>query len=248
MVIQKGSQLNSQSSRVSTSFLAFNKSHPWPPETWTHSKFLPFSCHYIMLHLFHFPDSFHTDWWCKATLKYMDYGHYVGWCTEGKRRDQQPHSAPCQELLTHFHLEEIGSWREDSCQIREEWLGHFEICMSLHKNLWEEKRYQAFCFLFLGCCCSVTQSEPILCDPMGCSMPGLPGPHHLPKFAQVHVHCIKWCHPTISSYEDALSFCPQSFPASEIFQWVGSLHQTTKLLELQLQHQSFQWVFRVDVP
>ena len=41
------------------------------------------------------------------------------------------------------------------------------------------------------CCCSVTQSEPILCDPMGCSMPGLPGPHHLPKFAQVHVHCIK---------------------------------------------------------
>ena len=52
---------------------------------------------------------------CKSTLWYMDYGHYVGWCTEGERRDQQPHSAPCQELLTHFLLEEIGSWREDSC-------------------------------------------------------------------------------------------------------------------------------------
>ena len=32
-------------------------------------------------------------------------------------------------------------------------------------------------------CCSVTQSCPPLCDPMACSTPGLPDPHHLP-------HCI----------------------------------------------------------
>ena len=38
-------------------------------------------------------------------------------------------------------------------------------------------------------CCSVAQSCPTLCDPMDCSMPGLPAPRHLPKFAQVHVHC-----------------------------------------------------------
>ena len=31
-----------------------------------------------------------------------------------------------------------------------------------------------------------------------------------------------------------------------LFQWVGSLHEVTKVLELQLQHQSFQWIFRVD--
>ena len=36
---------------------------------------------------------------------------------------------------------------------------------------------------------SVTQSCPTLCDPMGYSTPGLPVPHHLPKLAQVHVHC-----------------------------------------------------------
>ena len=30
----------------------------------------------------------------------------------------------------------------------------------------------------------------MLCDPMDCSMPGLSVPHHLLKFAQVHVHCI----------------------------------------------------------
>ena len=40
------------------------------------------------------------------------------------------------------------------------------------------------------CCCSVTQSCPTLCDPKDCSMPGLSVPHYLPKFAQVHMHCI----------------------------------------------------------
>ena len=39
------------------------------------------------------------------------------------------------------------------------------------------------------CCCSVAQSCPTLCNPMDCSTPGLSVPH-LPKFAQVHVHCI----------------------------------------------------------
>ena len=42
----------------------------------------------------------------------------------------------------------------------------------------------------LCCCCSVTRSCLTLCDPMECSTPGLPVPHHLLKFAQVHVHCI----------------------------------------------------------
>ena len=40
------------------------------------------------------------------------------------------------------------------------------------------------------CCCPVIQSCPNLCDPMDCSTPGLPVPHHLLKFAQVHVQCM----------------------------------------------------------
>ena len=40
------------------------------------------------------------------------------------------------------------------------------------------------------CCCSVAQSCLTLCYPMNCSTPGLPVYHHLPEFAQVHVHCI----------------------------------------------------------
>ena len=40
------------------------------------------------------------------------------------------------------------------------------------------------------CDCSGTQRCLTLCDPMDCSTPGLPVPHHLPEFAQVYVHCI----------------------------------------------------------
>ena len=38
--------------------------------------------------------------------------------------------------------------------------------------------------------CNAIKSCPALCDPMDCSMPGLPVPHRLPEFAQVHVHGI----------------------------------------------------------
>ena len=50
-----------------------------------------------------------------------------------------------------------------------------------------------FCVYVRMCecvCCSVTKSCPTLRDPMDCSMPGSPVPHHLPEFAQVHVHWI----------------------------------------------------------
>ena len=55
----------------------------------------------------------------------------------------------------------------------------------------------------------------------------------------------RWCHPTISSSVSPFSSCLQSFPASGSFS-VSSLHQMAKVLEFQLQHQSFQWIFRAD--
>ena len=56
----------------------------------------------------------------------------------------------------------------------------------------------------------------------------------------------QWCHTTISPSVILFSSCPQSLPASGLFQWVGSLHQVAKVLGFQLQHQSFQWIFRTD--
>ena len=55
-----------------------------------------------------------------------------------------------------------------------------------------------------------------------------------------------WCHPAISSSVVPFSSCLQSFPASGSFPMSQLLHQVTKVLEFQLQHQSFQWIFRTD--
>ena len=43
-----------------------------------------------------------------------------------------------------------------------------------------------------------------------------------------------------------LLLLPSIFPSISLFQWASSSHQVAKVLELQLQHQSFQWIFRID--
>ena len=94
-----------------------------------------------------------------------------------------------------------------------------------------------FLFLFI-CYWSVAKSCVTLWDPMNCSTPGFLTLHHLPEFAQTHVHWVSDairpshpCHPLL---------LPSVFPSIRVFSSVGSLHQ------LQLQHQSFQWIFRTD--
>ena len=74
----------------------------------------------------------------------------------------------------------------------------------------------------ISCCCSVAQSRPTLCNPMVCSTPGLPVPHHGPEFAQLHIHCISDAnqpsHPLMSSFPSALSFSASGiFPMSDLF-------------------------------
>ena len=80
---------------------------------------------------------------------------------------------------------------------------------------------------------------------MACGMPGFPVLHYLPEFAQTHVHwvgdAIQPSHP-LSSPSPAFSLSRHQI----LFQWVSSSNQVVKGLEFQLQHQSFQWIFRVD--
>ena len=93
---------------------------------------------------------------------------------------------------------------------------------------------------------SVTQSCPTLCDPMDCSTPSVSVIHYLTEFAQTHV---RWVSDAIEPSHPLSPPSPLALNLSQhqgLFQWVGSLHQVTKVLELQLQHQSFQWVFRID--
>ena len=92
------------------------------------------------------------------------------------------------------------------------------------------------------CCCSVTKLCPTLCDPMDCSTPGFPVLHRLAECAQTHVHWFgdagQPSYPLLPSSPLALNL----FQHQGLFQWVSSLHQAAKDLELQLQHQSFQWM------
>jgi len=43
-----------------------------------------------------------------------------------------------------------------------------------------------------------------------------------------------------------LLLLPSIFPRISLFQWLSSSHLVAKLLEFQLQHQSFLWIFRTD--
>ena len=56
----------------------------------------------------------------------------------------------------------------------------------------------------------------------------------------------RWCHPTISSSVTPFSSCLQSSQHQGLFKGVSSSHQVAKVLEFQLQHQSFQCIFRTD--
>ena len=91
-----------------------------------------------------------------------------------------------------------------------------------------------------------TQSCPTLCDPIDCSTPGLPVRHQLPEFTQTHVH---WVNDAIQPSPPLSSPSPPTFSFSQhqgLFQWVSSSHQVAKILEFQLQHQPFQWIFKAD--
>ena len=97
---------------------------------------------------------------------------------------------------------------------------------------------------------SVQFSRSVVSDslrPMNCRTQGLPIHHQLPEFNQTHVH---WISDAIQPSH------PLSFPSSpapnpsqhqSLFQWVNSLYEVAKVLELQLQHQSFQWTPRTDL-
>ena len=70
---------------------------------------------------------------------------------------------------------------------------------------------------------------------MDCNMPGFPVLHYLPEFAQIHVRwvgdAIQPSHPLSSPSPPAFNLCQHQ----DLFQWVGSSHKITKVLELQLQ-------------
>ena len=86
---------------------------------------------------------------------------------------------------------------------------------------------------------SVAQSCPTLCNAMNCSTPSLPVHHQLLEFTQAHVHrvsdAIYPSHPLSSPSLPTFNLSQHQ----GLYQWVSSAHQVAKVLEHQLQHQSF---------
>ena len=86
---------------------------------------------------------------------------------------------------------------------------------------------------------SVTQLCPTLCNPMNCSMPGLPVHHQLPESTQTYVH---WVSDAIQPSHPLSSPSPPALNLSQhqgLFKWVSSSYHVAKVLEFQLQYQSF---------
>ena len=80
---------------------------------------------------------------------------------------------------------------------------------------------------------SVAQSSLTVCDPMNCSMPGLPVHHQLPEFTQTHVHWVGDAFQPSYPLSSPSSPVPNPAQHQSLFQWVNSSHEVAKVLEFQ---------------
>ena len=129
------------------------------------------------------------------------------------------------------------------------WLAYYQICSRNSLYLLNMKIHLYYFLPQFSSVqfSSVAQSCPTLCDPMNRSTPGLPVHHQVLEFTQTHVH---WVGDAIQPSHPLLFPSPSAPSPSQhqgLFQWVSSSHEVTKVLEFQLQHQSFQWTPRTDL-
>ena len=120
------------------------------------------------------------------------------------------------------------------------------ICYSYYRNM--------LCWCFWGTVLfcpfsSVQFSHSVMSDslqPHGLQHARPPCPSPTPGVYSNSCLLSQWCHPTISSSIILISSCLQSFPASGSFPMSQLFASGGQVLEFQLQHQSFQWIFRTD--
>ena len=114
-----------------------------------------------------------------------------------------------------------------------------------HQRRNKQRQNKTSIFLLSVQFSSVTQLCPTLCNPMDCIRPGFPVHHQHRELAQIHIHwvsdAIQPSHPP-SSPSPTFNICQHQ----GLFQWVSTMHQVAKVLEFQLQHHSFQLIFRTD--
>ena len=158
----------------------------------------------------------------------------------------EPASKPRQPILTlgssyvfSYSLMELHNLHLPS-QSQRRWIPRVHFCLLSYTHSYKPKH------LWHPQFSSVAQSCLTPCDPMDCSTPGLPVHHHLPELTQTHVHrigdAIQPSHPLSSPSLPTFNLSQHQ----GLFKWVSSSHHVAKVLVFQLQHQSFQWIFRSD--
>ena len=144
-------------------------------------------------------------------------------------------------LFCFFYIDQVYRWLS-----RETLKTWYKWCLYVYMHT--SSKWNSIHFIT---CLRVTQTMLLLfshpdmsnsLQPQGLqhSRPPCPSPSHRVWPSSYPLH--QWCHPAISSSVALFSFCAQSFPASGTFP-VSRLFafQVTKILEHQLQHQSFHW-------
>ena len=110
----------------------------------------------------------------------------------------------------------------------------------MNYRIYQKNIYKIFVMFLIPQFSSVAQQRLTLGDHVDCSTPGFPVHHQLLELAQIHVHqagdAIHPFHPLLSPSPPALNLSQHQ----GLFQGVSSLHQVSKVLEFQLQYQSFQ--------
>ena len=142
-----------------------------------------------------------------------------------------------QNLLTLWITANCGKFFK-RWEYQTTWPASWEICMQVKKQQLEPDMEQQFS--------SVTQSSLTLCDPVDCRTPDFPVHHQLLKLSQTHVH---WVSDAIQPFHPLSPSSPPTCNPSQhqgLFKWISSSHQVAKVFEFQLQHQSSQWIFRID--
>ena len=173
------------------------------------------------------PNPCPLSWWCHPTIS----SSVVSFSS----------CLQCFPASGSFQMNQLFASGGQSCQKSLSHILQSSFCQTLALGLIK---------CWLDCCSvqfsSVAQSCLTLWDPMNRSTPGLPVHHQLPESTQTHVHrvsdAIQPSHPLSSLSPPA----PSLSQHQGLFKWVSSSHQVAKVLEFQLQHQSFQWTPRTD--
>ena len=119
-----------------------------------------------------------------------------------------------------------------------EWMGKYPRKISKNKFFWDNRvQFSSIQSLIL--------SDSLW--PHGLQHARFPVHCQLLESTQTHVH---WVGDAIQPSHSLSSPSPPALNLSQhqgLFEWVSSSHQVAKVLEFQLQHQSFQWTPRTDL-